>query len=38
VTVVAVRWYLRYGPSNRDVEELPADAGSTSTTVPAARP
>jgi transposase-like protein len=27
VIVGAVRWYLRYGPSYRDVEELPAERG-----------
>jgi transposase-like protein len=27
VIVVAVRWYLRYGPSYRDVEELLAERG-----------
>lgn len=27
VIVVAVRWYLRYGLSYRDVEELPAERG-----------
>ena len=26
VIVLAVRWYLRYGLSYRDVEELPVDA------------
>jgi transposase-like protein len=28
VIMVAVRWYLRYGLSYRDVEELLADAAS----------
>ena len=32
VIVVAVRWYLRYGLSYRDVEELLAERGSRSTT------
>jgi transposase-like protein len=32
VTAVAVRWYLRYGLSYRDVEELFAERGFTSTT------
>jgi IS6 family transposase len=27
--VVAVRWYLRYGLSDRDVEELLAERGNT---------
>jgi hypothetical protein len=27
VIMVAVRWYLRYGLSYRDVEELPAERG-----------
>ena len=27
VIAVAVRWYLRYGLSYRDVEELPAERG-----------
>jgi hypothetical protein len=27
VTAAAVRWYLRYGLSYRDVEELPAERG-----------
>jgi transposase, IS6 family len=27
VITVAVRWYLRYGPSNRDVEELLGERG-----------
>jgi transposase-like protein len=27
VIVVAVRWYLRYGPSYRDVEELLTERG-----------
>ena len=27
VTVLAVRWYLRYGLSYRDVEELPIERG-----------
>jgi transposase, IS6 family len=27
--VVAVRWYLRYGLSHRDVEELLAERGNT---------
>src|SRR5213078_387534 len=29
VIAVAVRWYLRYGLSYRDVEELPAERGVT---------
>ena len=29
VIAVAVRWYLRYGPSYRDVEELLAERGVT---------
>jgi transposase, IS6 family len=29
VISVAVRWYLRYGPSYRDVEELLAERGIT---------
>ncbi|MBA2774102.1 MAG: IS6 family transposase, partial [Nocardioidaceae bacterium] len=29
VISVAVRWYLRYGPSYRDVEELLAERGVT---------
>jgi transposase, IS6 family len=29
VIVVAVRWYLRYGLSHRDVEELLAERGIT---------
>jgi hypothetical protein len=32
VIVLAVRWYLRYGLSYRDVEELLAERGSRSTT------
>ncbi|MDQ1737793.1 MAG: transposase, family [Pseudonocardiales bacterium] len=32
VIAVAVRWYLRYGLSYRDVEELLAEHGSRSTT------
>jgi transposase-like protein len=28
VIVMAVRWYLRYGLSNRDVEELLAERGN----------
>jgi IS6 family transposase len=29
VISLAVRWYLRYGLSDRDVEELPAERGIT---------
>ncbi len=32
VIAVAVRWYLRYGLSYRDVEELLAERASKSTT------
>jgi len=32
VIAVAVRWYLRYGLSYRDVEELLAERGVLSTT------
>jgi transposase-like protein len=32
VIMLAVRWYLRFGLSYRDLEELFANAGSTSTT------
>lgn len=32
VITIAVRWYLRYGMSDRDVEELLANAGSRWTT------
>jgi len=32
VIVLSVRWYLRFGLSHRDVEELLAEAASTSTT------
>jgi transposase-like protein len=32
VITVAVRWYLRYGLSYRDVEELLAERASRSTT------
>jgi IS6 family transposase len=32
VIAVAVRWYLRYGLSDRDVEELLAERGITSIT------
>jgi len=32
VIVLSVRWYLRFGLSYRDVEELLAEAASTSTT------
>jgi transposase-like protein len=32
VTAVALRWYLRYGLSNRDVEELLAEAAPRSST------
>jgi len=32
VISVAVRWYLRYGLSYRDVEELPPSAASPLTT------
>ncbi len=31
VILLAVRWYLRYGLSYRDVEELLAERGSRST-------
>ncbi len=34
VILLAVRWYLRYGLSYRDVEELLADEGSRLTTSP----
>jgi hypothetical protein len=34
VIVLAVRWYLRFGLSYRDVEELLAERGSRSTTSP----
>ena len=34
VIAVAVRWYLRYGLSYHDVEELLTDAGSRSITSP----
>jgi hypothetical protein len=34
VIVLAVRWYLRFGLSYRDVEELLASAGSRSTMSP----
>jgi hypothetical protein len=34
VIVLAVRWYLRFGLSYRDVEELWPTAASTSTTSP----
>jgi transposase-like protein len=33
VILVAVRWYLRYGLSYRDVEELPAEPGADNVTV-----
>jgi transposase-like protein len=32
VILLAVRWYLRYGLSYRDLEELLAERGSRSTT------
>jgi transposase-like protein len=32
VIILAIRWYLRYGLSNRDVEELLAERGITVTT------
>jgi len=34
VILLAVRWYLRYGLSYRDLEELLAEPGSTSTMSP----
>ena len=34
VIVVAVRWYLRFGLSYRDIEELLAERGVRSTTSP----
>ena len=37
VISVAVRWYLRYGLSYRDVEELPAERGITVDHVPVYR-
>jgi IS6 family transposase len=37
VISVAVRWYLRYGPSYRDVEELLAERGVTVDHVPSTR-
>jgi len=37
VIVVAVRWYLRYGLSYRDVEELLAERGIEVTTSPSSQ-
>jgi transposase-like protein len=34
VILLAVRWYLRYGLSYRDLEELVAERGIESTTSP----